>query len=401
VAAVHAAREAGHEVSIRGGGHNVSGRAVTDGGLMIDLSRMKGIHVDPRAKTARAQGGVTWAELNRETQLHGLAVTGGVVSTTGIAGLTLGGGFGWTMSTAGLAADNLISAEVVTADGRVLVASESSEPDLFWALRGGGGNFGVVTWFEYRLHQVGPMVTCGMIAHPLDAAGDVLRFYRDRYESFPDELVVFAVLALAPDGSGTKLAAFVVSHVGSPEQAEADLAPLLAHGSPVMVEVGPMPYTALNAMLDDGFPRGSFNYWKAAFVKELSDEVVDTLVTRFESCPGPLSAIVLEPFQGAVSRVPVDATAVPHRTPGVNVNIASIWTDAAATDENVAWTRGTYDALAPAMSGLRYVNYFTDDEQGERGAREAYGPNYERLRDVKTAYDPQNLFRLNQNIPPR
>ena len=255
VAAVNVARDQGLELSVRGGGHNVAGKAVTDGGVMVDLSLMKGIHVDPAASTVRAQGGVTWAELNRETQVHGLAVTGGVVSTTGIAGLTLGGGFGWTMSKTGLAVDNLISAEVVTADGSVLTASESEHADLFWGLRGGGGNFGVVTWFEYRLQPVGPIVTGGLIAHPLEAAGDVLRFARDQIPNLPDELVVFPVLVHSPDGAA-KLAAFLIGHVGSAEQAERDMAPWLEFGSPLDVQVGPMPYTVAQLAPRRRLPEG-------------------------------------------------------------------------------------------------------------------------------------------------
>ena len=400
VAAVNVARDQGLELSVRGGGHNVAGKAVTDGGVMVDLSLMKGIHVDPAASTVRAQGGVTWAELNRETQVHGLAVTGGVVSTTGIAGLTLGGGFGWTMSKTGLAVDNLISAEVVTADGSVLTASESEHADLFWGLRGGGGNFGVVTWFEYRLQPVGPIVTGGLIAHPFEAAGDVLRFARDQIPNLPDDLVVFPVLVHSPDGAA-KLAAFLIGHVGSAEQAERDMAPWLEFGPPLDIQVGPMPYTVLNSLLDGGFPKGALNYWKAGFLSELSDDVIDTIVAQYAACPSPMSAIVLEPFQGQVSRVPVDATAVPHRAQGINLNIASVWTDPAATDDNIAWTRATYDAAQPAMSGLRYVNYLGDDEPGQDPVRAAYGQNYDRLVDLKTKYDPQNLFHLNQNIPPR
>jgi FAD/FMN-containing dehydrogenase len=399
VAAVNLARGQGLEVSVRGGGHNVAGRAVTDGGVMVDLSLMKGIHVDPAARTVRAQGGVTWAELNRETQVHGLAVTGGVVSTTGIAGLTLGGGFGWTMSKAGLAVDNLQSAEVVTADGRVLAASESENADLFWGLRGGGGNFGVVTWFEYRLTPVGPIVTGGLIAHPFDAAGDVLRFARDQIPNLPDDLVIFPVLVHSPDGAA-KLAAFLVGHVGSLEQAEKDLAPIVGFGSPLDVQVGPLPYTVLNSLIDGAFPKGALNYWKAGFLSELTDDVIDTVVEHYGRCPSPMSAMVFEPFQGAVSRVPIDATAVPHRTPGINLNIASVWMDAAATDENIAWTRSAYEALQPFMSGLRYVNYLGDDEAGQDPVRAAYGSNYDRLVELKRTYDPENLFHLNQNIAP-
>jgi FAD/FMN-containing dehydrogenase len=400
VDAVNLARERGLEVSVRGGGHNVAGRAVTDRGVMIDLSLMKGIHVDPAARTARAQSGVTWAELNRETQVHGLAVTGGVVSSTGIAGLTLGGGFGWTMSIAGLAVDNLLSAEVVTAAGDVLTASETEHADLFWGLRGGGGNFGIVTWFEYRLLPVGPIVTGGLIAHPFDAARDVLRFARDTIPSLPDEVVMFPVLVHAPDGSGAKLAALLVGHVGSLAQAEQELAPLLEFGSPLDVQVGPMPYTVLNSLIDGGFPMGALNYWKAGFLAELTDEVIDTIVAQYAACPSPMSAMVLEPFQGAVSRVPVEATAVPHRAQGINLNIASLWLDPAATEENIAWTRAAYDALRPFMSGLRYVNYLGDDEPGQDPVRAAYGPNYDRLVELKGKYDPENLFHLNQNIPP-
>ena len=252
--AVRLAREAGLEVSVRGGGHNVAGRAVSEGGLMIDLSPMKGIHVDPDARTARAQGGVLWSELNRETALHGLAVTGGAISSTGIAGLTLGGGLGWLMAAHGLAADNLVEVELVTADGAVLSVSDRSHPDLMWALRGGGGNFGVAASLSYRLHPVTTVVG-GLIAHPFEAARDVLRFYREAAASCSDELTIFGALAHAPDGSGMKLAAMIVGHTGDPEQAERDLAPLIAFGSPIMVEVGPMPYPVINTLLDANYPR--------------------------------------------------------------------------------------------------------------------------------------------------
>jgi FAD/FMN-containing dehydrogenase len=400
VAAVDLAREQGLELSVRGGGHNVAGRAVTEGGVMVDLSLMKGVHVDPSARTARAQGGTTWGGLNRETQVHGLAVTGGVVSTTGIAGLTLGGGLGWAMGRHGLAIDNLLSAEVVTADGRVLTASESEHPDLFWALRGGGGNFGVVTSFEYRLHPVGPIVTGGVIIHTLDAAPALLRFYRDAVKGFSDDLVVFLGLIHAPDGSGAKLCGLLVGHLGAAEDAERELEPLRSFGSPIDVQVGPMPYTALNMMIDDAFPKGALNYWKSTFLSELSDDVMDLMVERFAACPSPMTAMVLEPFHGEVTRVPVDATAAPHRDVGLNLVIASIWPDPAATDENVAWTRATWDAVQPYAAGRRYVNYLADDEPPEQVAL-AFGPNLARLAEVKAAYDPENLFRLNQNIAPK
>jgi FAD/FMN-containing dehydrogenase len=399
-AAIQHARESGLELSVRGGGHAVSGAGVTDGGLMLDLSLMRGIHVDPRSRTARAQGGVTWAELNRETQLHGLAVTGGVISTTGIAGLTLGGGLGWAMPKLGLAADNLISAEVVTADGRVLTASADENDDLFWGLRGGGGNFGVVTSFEYRLHEIGPIVMGGLAIHPIDAAPDLLRFLRGYVEDVSDDLMVVGALTYAPDGSGLKIAGIAVCHVGPPEAAQAELAPVLEYGAPLELLIGPMPYSAVNTMLDDGFPAGLQNYWKSAFLSEFPDEAIDAMVEQFARVPSPLSSIVLEHFHGAVSRVPVDSTAVPHRAPGINFLVAGVWDDPAASEENIAWVRGAYEAMTPFMSGLRYVNYMAGDDLGGDHARTAYGPNYDRLAKVKATYDPENVFHLNQNVPP-
>jgi FAD/FMN-containing dehydrogenase len=398
--AIAYARDAGLEISVRGGGHSVAGRCFTEGGVMIDLSRMKGIYVDPSARIARVQPGVSWGELNRETQLHGLAVTGGLISTTGIAGLTLGGGLGWLMSKLGLATDNLLSARIVTADGRTLTASEQENADLFWGLRGAGGNFGVVSSFEYRLHPVGPIITGGLVAHPFDAAGDVLRFYRDFTANAPDELVSFAGVGHAPDGSGAKIALVVACHVGAPERAEEDLRPLREFGSPIMVELGPLPYTVMNSLLDAAYPTGSLNYWKSAFLSELSDEAIDEMLERFSVCPSPMTAVLLEHFHGEVTRVPVDATAVPHREPGYNLVITSVWTDPAASGENVAWTKDTFDAMEPFLVGRRYLNYFSEDDVGDDPVRAAYGPNYERLVGLKKEYDPDNVFRLNANIPP-
>jgi FAD/FMN-containing dehydrogenase len=400
-AAVDLAREHGLEVSIRGGGHSVAGKSVTDGGLMIDLSLMKGIHVDPVARTVRAQGGVIWRELNRETQVHGLAVTGGVISTTGIAGLTLGGGIGYMMSKFGLSTDNLISAEVVTADGRVRTASDEEHPDLFWAIRGGGGNFGVVTSLEYRLHPVGPIVTGGLVIHPFEAAADLFRFVRDELDRFPDDLSLYAGLLHTPDGSGAKVCGLVIGHVGTPEQAERDLAPLVGFGAPLDVQVGPLPYTALNSMLDDAFPRGALNYWRSAFLAELPDAAIDVLIAQFRTCPSPMAAIVIEDFHGELTRVPVDAMAVPHRQQGWNLNIANVWLDPATTEANIAWTKETSSAMAAFTADRQYVNYAADDEVDDAAVRAAYGPNYERLVEAKTTYDPGNLFRLNQNIRPR
>jgi FAD/FMN-containing dehydrogenase len=401
VAAVHYARDIDAEVSIRGGGHNVAGRAVTDGGVMIDLSLMRGIHVDPAARSVQAQGGVTWAELNRETQVHGLAVTGGTVSTTGIAGLTLGGGLGWLMGQHGLAADNLLSAEVVTASGDVLTASGSEHPDLLWALRGGGGNFGVVSSFEFRLHPVGPIVTGGLAIHPFDDAAAVLRCFRELAASAPDELGVIGALIHSPDGAGTKLAAVVVCHAGGEDRAQADLAGLLAFGSPLDVQIGPMPYCAVNMMLDAGFPKGALSYWKSSFLRELSDAAIDTAVAQFAASPSPMSAIVLEHLHGAVTRVPADATAVPHRSEGYNFLAVGEWMDPATTDANVAWARDAYAAMQPFTGEqLRYVSYLDEDDIAEDAARSAYGSNLDRLVQVKRTYDPENLFRMNANIVP-
>ena len=400
VAAVATARDQGLELSVRGGGHGVAGRALTDGGLTIDLSRMKGIHVDPKNRTVRAQAGVNWKELNRETQVYGLAVTGGVISTTGISGLTLGGGLGWIMARDGLALDNLLSADVITADGRVLRASEDENPDLFWAIRGGSGNFGVISSFEYRLRPVGPMVFGGLVAHPFSAASDVLRFYRELTSSASDDLVAYSGLIHAPDGA-TKLAAIVVCHVGPQEQAERDLAPLLAFGSPALSQVGPMPYTAINSMLDAGYPYGSLNYWKSSFMDELTDAAIEVFVDRFSQTKGPMTAFLLEHVHGAVTRVPESATAFAHRTPGFNILIPSVWLDPADTDENIRWTRESYAALQPHLRKGRYVNYLAEDDITEATARAAYGNNFDRLIEVKTKYDPTNLFRSNLNIPPR
>jgi FAD/FMN-containing dehydrogenase len=397
-AAVRFARAAGLDICVRGGGHSVAGRAVVDGALMIDLAEMKGTSVDVDAGTARAEGGLNWAELNAATAEHGLAVTGGAISTTGIAGLTLGGGLGWLMAKHGLAADNLLAVELVNAEGDVLQVTEDSDPDLFWALRGGGGNFGIATAFTYRLHPV-EMVTGGLIAHPVEAAPELLRFYRDAAAGCSDDLTVFAALAHAPDGSGAKLAAMIVFHTGDEEQAEADLAPFKSWGSPVVVDVGRMPYQVMNTLLDDGFPAGALNYWLSSFAQTFSDGLIDQMVERFASVPSPMSAIIMEHFHGAVTRVGVTDTAVPHRQEGWNIFIPSVWTDPAATDENVAWTRDTHRAFGPHLEERRWLNYLGDD-QGGAAVQAAYGPNYERLVELKRRYDPENVFHHNHNIDP-
>jgi FAD/FMN-containing dehydrogenase len=397
-AAIRLARETGHEISVRGGGHNIAGRCVTNGGIMVDLAEMKGMYVDPEARTARAQGGLVWSEFNREAAVHGLAVTGGAISTTGIAGLTLGGGLGWLMGIHGLAADNLLSVELVKADGAVVNVNATSDPDLFWALRGGGGNFGVATSLEYRVHPLGEVVG-GLVAHPFDAARDVLRFYREFTQSVPDELTVFAGLVYAPGSSDLRLAAMVICHAGTPEQAARDLAPLREFGQPLMVELGPMPYPVMNTLLDDGFPRGALNYWKSSFIEDLDDELIDTAIARFEETPSPLNAILFEHFHGAVTRIGATDTAVPHRQVGYNMLLPSVWLDPAETEANIAWTRATFDLMRPHFAGRRWLNYFSDDD-GVDAVRAAYGLNYPRLVEVKRRHDPENLFRLNHNIDP-
>ncbi len=398
VTALALARETGLEVSIRGGGHNVAGRAVTDGGVMVDLAEMKNVEIDPGARTARAQGGVTWGELNDAAAEHGLAVTGGAISTTGIAGYTLGGGLGWLMAKHGLAADNLLGVELVTAGGQVLDVHAGSYPDLFWALRGGGGNFGVAASFTYRLHPLTTVVG-GLIAHPIDAAPEMLRFYRDAVAGCSDDLTVFAGLVHAPDGSGTKLSALVVFHTGEAVQAERELAQFTGWGSPLMVEVGPMPYPVMNTLLDAAYPAGSLNYWLSSFTRGLPDALIDTAVERFATVPSPMTAMLLEHFHGAVTRIGPTDTAVPHRNEGWNLLLPSVWLDPADTDANIAWTRETFAALRPHFGSGRWLNYLGDD-QADDAIRAAYGPNYERLVEAKRRYDPDNVFHLNHNIVP-
>ena len=366
-AAVRFARERGLEIAVRGGGHNVAGNAVCEGGLAIDLSIMRGVHIDPRARGARAQGGATWGDYNRETQLHGLASTGGVVSTTGVGGLTLGGGLGWLMGKYGLAVDNLRALEVVTAAGDVVRASAEEHPDLFWASRGGGGNFGVATWFEYEVYPVGPMVVAGLAAHPFAAARDVLRFYRDFTASLPDELTVFAGLLHAPDGSGTKLAAIMACHSGSLDDGAQAVARVKRFGSPVMDEIGPMPYSAANMMFDAGFPKGALNYWKSSFLSALTDDAIETMIERFAACLSPMSAMLLEHFHGAATRVGPTETAFPHRTPGYNLLVVGEWTDPPATSANIGWVRASYTAMAGhfAVGPLRQL----PEHRRDQGAR--------------------------------
>ena len=396
-AAVRFATGHGLEVSVRGGGHNVAGRAVAEGGLMIDLSPMRAVDVDPEARTARAQGGALWSDVNEAAGEHGLAVTGGAISSTGIAGYTLGGGLGWLMSTQGLAADNLIGVELVTAGGDVIQVDDGSHPDLMWALRGGGGNFGIAASLTYKLRPQA-MVVGGLIAHPVEAGADMLRFYRDQTAQAPDELTVFGAFAHAPDGSGTKIAGMILCHT-DPDRADADLAPYLAFGSPVMAQVGPMPYPVMNTLLDEGYPKGALNYWLSSFTTGLSDALIDTVAQRFASVASPMSAIIFEHFHGEVTRIDPTATAVPHRQPGYNLLLPSEWMDPADSDANIAWTRDTFAAVSEHLAAGRWLNYLGDD-QADDAIRAAYGPNYARLREVKRRYDPANVFHLNHNIAP-
>ena len=398
VRALAFAREGGLEVSVRGGGHGVAGRAVTDGGVMIDLSRMKEIHVDPDARTVRAQGGVTWGEFNAATAAYGLATTGGFVSTTGIGGLTLGGGFGYLMGKHGLACDNLLSVELVTADGDVLAVSGEEHPDLFWALRGAGANFGVAASLQYRLYPQTDVVG-GLVAHPFEAARDMLRYFREFNADAPDDLGAFGGLVHSPDGSGVPLAAIVLCHAGDPASAEADLKPLLDFGAPVIAQVGPMPYPQINQMFDEAYPKGSLNYWKSSFLRELSDDAIDSMIDVFPSCPSPMSSLAMEYFHGAATRADISETAAPHREEGHNFLLTSVWTDPETTEENVAWTREVYAAMEPYFVQRRYVNYLSDDDADAPGTS-VYGPNYERLAKLKAKYDPDNVFHLNQNIEP-
>jgi FAD/FMN-containing dehydrogenase len=397
IAAVAFARENGLPVSIRGGGHSAAGSAVHDDAVMIDLSLMNGVHVDPKNRTARAQGGAKWGDFDRETQVYGLATTGGVVSTTGVGGLTLGGGIGWLMGKHGLSVDNLISADVVLASGDVLTASETENPDLYWALRGGSGNFGVVTSFEFRVHPVGPMVTGGLAAWPLSMARECLDFYADFTSKASEEMGSFMGFTGAPDGSGNLICVFIGCHSGTPEAAAAELKPVKEFGPPILDLLGPIPYTAMQSMLDN--PARAQVYWKSTFLKEFTPETRDVIAQSARNLPTPLSTLLLEHFHGAMSRVPVDATAFSDRGAAFNVAIIGTTLDPAENDKCRTWARQVTEDLKPHSTGGVYVNYLGVGDDESR-VPEAFGGNYARLQALKQKYDPENLFRANQNIKP-
>jgi hypothetical protein len=395
ISAVNFARNNNLLVSVRGGGHNVSGNAVCDRGLVIDLSPMKGLRVDPARQTVRAEGGVTWGEFDRETQAFELATTGGIVSTTGIAGLTLGGGVGWLVRKYGLACDNLLSVDIVLADGQLRTASATENADLFWGVRGGGGNFGVVTSLEYRLHRVGPVLG-GMVLHPQSTAKEVLQFYRAFTRSAPEELTAYAVFVTSPDG--VPGVAIVACYSGPLETGEVVMRPLKEFGPPVADLIRPMAYHEMQTLFDAAFPAGLQNYWKSNFLKELSDDAMDVLVAQAAKVTSPLSVVGVEYYGGAASRVGEDETAFPHRQAQYNLVIIAQWTDPAEADKHMQWTRETWEGMQAFSSGRVYVN--TLGLEGEERVREAFGANYERLVTLKNTYDPTNLFRLNQNIKP-
>ena len=395
--AVDFARTHALRVSVRGGGHSAPGYGTNDGGLVIDLSPMKGIRVNPDARTVQAQGGALWRDLDHETQAFGLATTGGTVSNTGIAGLTLGGGLGWLMGKHGLTVDNLITADVVTADGRFRTASATGDKDLFWALRGGGGNFGVVTSFEYRLHPV-TTVLGGLVIHPLDQARDLLRFYRDFCAGLPDEAEAYAGLLTSPEGQ--PVAALILGYNGPIADGEKVLAPARRFGRPVADLVGPMPYGVRQTLLDEPNARhGLHRYWRSAFTERLSDELIGGLVDGASSFTSPLSALVLFYMHGAATRVRPDETAFSARRPVWDLDVIGQWTDGAESAKHVGWVRALWGRLEPHVEDSGYVNHLAEDDRPEK-VRASYGENYRRLRELKKVYDPTNLFRANANIPP-
>ena len=407
VAAVAFARERGLPLSVKGGGHNIAGLAVCDDALLLDMSAMRGVLVDPAARVARAQAGCLLGDVDRETQLHGLAAILGFVSNTGIAGLTLGGGFGYLTRRFGWTSDTVRSMEMVTADGRVVRASDAENPDLFWGLRGGGGNFGVVTSFEYELHPVGPEIVAGGIAWRAEDAPALLERYRAIAEDSPVELTVAAALRLAPPAPwlspavhGKPIVAFFVCHSGPLDQAEREVAPIKAFGAPVGDIVQRRPYVSQQALLDATQPKGRRYYWKSEYLPGLSPALLAKAVEHAGRILSPHSAVIFFPIGGKVAALPPDHSAVGNRDARVVLNVAAAWERPADDQANVQWARAAWEDMRSFSTGGTYVNFLTEEEGGER-IRAAYGGNYQRLVDVKTKWDPGNLFRMNKNVAPR
>ncbi len=387
-------------MAVRGGGHNIAGNAVCDGGLVIDLTGTKSVRVDPARRTARADAGVTWGEFDHETQAFGLATTGGQVSTTGIAGLTLGGGWGWLARKYGLASDNLVSVDIVTADGKLRTASATENADLFWGVRGGGGNFGVVTSFEYRLHPVGPVVG-GFVFYPFAIAREVLQRYRELTQTAPDELAADAVLLTLPDG--TKVAGIAVCYCGPVAEGERLLRPLKTFDTPLVDQLGPTSYTAVQTMLDASYPSGIQHYWKSSFLQDIGDKAIDTMIAQCTTLPSPMCHGLLEyQLGGAVGRVDRAATAFAARDAQHAFVSLGVCAEPAEAKRCAQWARGFWEAMQPFSTGGVYVNYLGREvDEGAERVRAAYGvEKYQRLLALKEKYDPTNLFRLNQNIRP-
>jgi FAD/FMN-containing dehydrogenase len=406
VRAVDFAREHELVLAVRGGGHNVAGLGTCDGGMVIDLSRTRGVSVDLARRTARVQAGATWGDVDHETQAFGLATTGGLVSSTGVAGFTLGGGFGWLMRKYALACDNLLGAEVVTAGGRIARADADDNADLFWGLRGGGGNFGIVTSFEFRLHPVGPLVTAGAIFFPAEVARELLRFYREWVAQVPDELSTVVNLAAAPSATflpeevhGRRVVVVSGCHCGSPDKGAQAFRPLKQFATPIADLIGSMPYTEMQRLVDGQWGPGYCNYFKSSWLPRLVDEAIETLLDAHEQAASPETKIQLYHFGGAVARVPPDATAFAHRNAPFLLNIAARWSDPAESDLHIGWARELHEAMRPFATGGVYVNFLGDE--GHDRIRAAYGERtYQRLVELKRTYDPTNLFHINQNIPP-
>jgi FAD/FMN-containing dehydrogenase len=396
IAAVNFARENELLFSVRGGGHSVAGMALCDGGMTIDLSLMRGIRVDPAGRTVRAEPGLTWKELDHETLAFGLATTGGTVSSTGIAGLTVGGGLGWQMAGHGLTCDNLLSADIVTADGRLLTASPSHHEDLFWAVRGGGGNFGIVTSFEYQLYPIEPTITAGMVLYPLEQARDVLRFYRGYSQDAPDDLTAFCGILTASDGQ--KVVAIIAAWFGPPDQVTQQLAPLRKFGVPLADLIGPMSYGQLQTIFDAAAPPGLRRYWKSGYFPELPDELIDAIVDHAATMPSPYSLIIFFHIHGKAARVAPDATAFGARTTQWDFEIIPQWKTTGEDRQHIEWARSLWKEVEPFTQGV-YVNLLGTDD-GVTRVRAAYGRNYDRLVSIKSKYDPGNLFRVNNNISP-